>query len=110
MAKLIAFFIWMLFGLVFVVYGIYSFTAKREVPFGFWANAKVAPIDDVKSYNRALGKLWIVFGVSFALLGFPLLVEQNSPTIVLTIIGTMLLCIVTMAVYTVGIEGKYRKR
>lgn len=39
------------------------FFAKSAKPFGFWANAEVAEIKDVKGYNRALGKLWCIVRV-----------------------------------------------
>ena len=50
-------------SLIFIVMGIYDFNSKKAKPFGFWANAEVAPIEDVKGYNRALGILWCVYGV-----------------------------------------------
>lgn len=64
---------------------------------------------DVKAYNKALGKLWIVFGMIFALLGMPFLAGQNSGYVVATILGTMVLAIFTMVVYVTKIESKYRK-
>jgi len=36
--------------------GIYDMKSKKTKPFGFWANAEVKMIEDVKGYNRALGK------------------------------------------------------
>ena len=80
------------------------------MPFGFWANAKVFEVTDVKGYNRAVGILWCVFGVCFALLGLPLLPGQNSAWVLFSVLGAMAEAITAMAVYTVGIEGKYRKK
>ena len=71
--RFIAFTIWGIIGLLFIVMGIYEFHSKKAKPFGFWANAEVAPIEDVKGYNRALGILWCVYGVLFTLIGLPLL-------------------------------------
>lgn len=79
--RFIAFGIWGLVGLLFIVMGIYDFNSKKAKPFGFWANVKVASIEDVKGYNRALGILWMVYGVLFTLIGLPLLAGQNSPFI-----------------------------
>ena len=76
--RLIAFVIWVIIGVLFIVMGIYDFNSKKAKPFGFWANAEVAPIEDVKGYNRALGILWCVYGVLFTLIGLPLLDGQNS--------------------------------
>ena len=106
----IAFIIWSVLGAFFVVMGIYDMTSKKEKPFGFWANAEVAPIEDVKGYNRALGKLWCVYGVLFTLIGLPLLNGQNSGLLIMTMLGTMFLSIGAMVTYVVGIEPKYRKK
>jgi len=60
---------------------------------------------------ETVGKLWCVFAVVFALLGFPFLVaEQNSPLFFISIVGVMLEVIVVAVVYTVKIESKYRKK
>lgn len=107
--NMIGYVIWLACGLVFVIRGIYCMFAKKEVPFGFWANADTAPVSDVKAYNRAMGKLFAVFGILFILLGLPLCGGQNSAGIIFPILGSLALCIAVMAVYTVGIEGKYRK-
>lgn len=110
MGRGIGFVLWALFGALFIGMGIYDYVSPQKRPLGFWANAKVAQISDVKRYNRALGKLWMVFGGVFILLGLPLLQESDSATIVIPILGAMGECIVACAVYTVGIEGKYRKK
>lgn len=86
------------------------FYAKSAKPFGFWANAEVAQMRDVKGYNRALGKLWCVFGVLLILVGVPILLGEKSAGIIITILGTMLLSIGVMIVYVVVIEPKYRKK
>ncbi|MDE5678969.1 MAG: hypothetical protein K2I01_00855 [Lachnospiraceae bacterium] len=107
---LYAFLIWLVMALCFVGLGIYNFLSKQKSAFGFWANVKVFDVADVKAYNRALGKLWCTFGVVFALLGLPLLYGQNSPYVLLTILGAMLEVIAAMVVYVTVIERKYRKK
>lgn len=106
---MLAFMIWTLLGVIFVLYGIYAICSKKEVAFGFWANAETFPVRDVKSYNRAVGKLWVVFGIVLVLLGLPLLDGQNSPYVIISILGIMLEAIAAMAVYVTVIERKYRK-
>ena len=108
--RLIAFIIWAIIGVLFILMGIYDLTSKKAKPFGFWANAEVAPIEDVKGYNCALGILWCVYGVVFTLIGLPLLNERNSGLIIIPILGAMVISIVAMAVYVVAIEPKYRKK
>lgn len=101
--------VWMLVSMIFLGFGISSFKSKK--PVGFWANVKPPEIENVKAYNRAVGKLWCVFAVVLALLGFPFFVaEQNSPLFFITLVGVMLEVIVVAVVYTVKIETKYRKK
>ena len=106
----IAFIIWALMGVLFIAMGIYYLSSKKAKPFGFWANAEVPSIENVKGYNRALGILWCVYGVLFMLIGLPLLDGQNQSMIIIPILGAMLISIAAMVVYVVGIEPKYRKR
>ena len=106
------FIIWALVGMLFIIGGIYCINSKKEVAFAFWANSKTAPIEvkNIKAYNKALGKLWCAYGFFFILLGIPLLEEQNSTLIIITSIGAILEVIIFIAVYTIKIEGKYRKK
>lgn len=106
---MLAFIMWELFGVAFLGYGIYAIGSKKERAFGFWANAEMFPVKDVKAYNRAVGKLFIAFGVGLAILGFPLLGGHNTPYAVLSILGVMIEAIAAMAFYVVIIEKKYRK-
>lgn len=107
---MIAFLIWAFVGIVFIAMGIYAFVTKRDVTFGFWANARTFPVVDIKKYNRAVGKMWIVFGIIFILFGIPLLFcEQNSPLVLIPILGVMIEVIGVMVVYTIVIEKKYKK-
>lgn len=110
MGKWMGFALWAFFGALLIGMGIYDCVSRKERPFGFWANAKVVTVSDVKKYNRALGKLWIVFGAVFILLGLPLISGSNSAGIVVPILGAAGETIIAAAVYTVGIEGKYRKK
>ena len=107
-----AFIIWTIVGVAFIVMGVYDINSKKQKTLGFWANADVEQIEDVKSYNRALGRLWCVYGVLFILIGLPLLLlnDQNTGLIVIPMVGTMFISIGAMVVYVVGIEGKYRKK
>ena len=88
--------------------GVYAFFAKKEI--GFWANAKPVAVNDVRGYNRAVGKLFIVGGAGFVLLGFPLLNGQNKAGILLSMLGVVFGSLAMMIIYTVGIENKYRKK
>lgn len=101
------FMIWSLAGLVFVGIGLYSFRAKKAA--GFWANLESPQVTDIRSYNRAMGKLWIGFGLVFILLGLPLLAGPNSPLIFLSVLGVFAEIIGVMLIYTQIILPKYKK-
>ena len=106
--RLVAFIIWVIVGIFFIAMGIYDLTSRKEKAFGFWANAEVASIKDVKGYNRALGILWCVYGVLFTLIGVPLLIGQNLGLMMIPVLGAMLISIAAMVVYVVYIEPKYK--
>lgn len=108
--RVIAFVIWAIMGVLFIVMGVYKFNSRKTEPFGFWANAEIVPIEDVKGYNRALGRLWCVYGVLFTLIGLPLLDAQNSGLIIIPILGAMFISIAAMVAYVVVIEPKYSKK
>ena len=105
---MIGFALWCVCGMTMIGLGIYAFFARK--PMGFWANAEVFSIAEVRGYNRAVGKLFCLYGSIFILLGLPLLKGQNSPGILLSILGVMLESIALMVVYTTVIERKYRKK
>lgn len=107
MGEMIGFILWAVVGCFIIGVGISAFFRKKEV--GFWANAEVEPMNDIKNYNRAVGKLFIAYGVIFILLGLPMLSEQNSPLIILSVLGIMVETIAAMAIYTLVIAGKYKK-
>ena len=76
------FIIWILVGIFFIGEEIYCIKSKKEVAIGFF----------------------------FILLGIPLLGEQNSPLMIITLVGIILEFIILIAVYTIKIEGRYRKK
>lgn len=53
---MLAFIIFVLVALIFVVIGISAFFAKK--PMGFFANSEMFEVTDVKAYNRAVGIMW----------------------------------------------------
>ena len=102
------FIICVIVGCFFVGIGISAFFAKKTV--GFWSNAKVYKVNDVRKYNHAVGKLWCTFGVVFVVLSTPMLDGQNSPLIIISILGIVAEVIALMIIYTQVIERKYRKQ
>ena len=108
--RVLAFIIWAIIGVLVIAFGIYCLNSKKAKPFGFWANAEVGTVENVKGYNRALGILWCVYGGLFIVIGLPLLDGQNSGLIIISMLGTVFISIAAMVAYTVGIEPKYRKK
>ena len=107
---LIAFIIWLIVGLLFIGMGIYAIFSQKAQPMGFWANAKMFEVTDVRKYNAAMGKLFIGYGIIFIILGIPLLSDQYSLMILLSSFGVMFETIVMMAIYITVIEKKYKKK
>ena len=105
--NLTAFIIWAVIGALLAGIGVHAFFARK--PQHFWANIKMGEVSDVRKYNRAVGKLFIAYGVAFILLGLPLLAE-NEALILLSVLGTVLATIAIMAVYAAVIEQKYKKK
>ncbi len=102
------FLIWSGVTLVFVGIGIFCFVSKT--PVGFFTGVKAPAVEDVKGYNHAVGRLWLVTGLGMELLGLPLLfVPQNSPWFLLTVLGTVWLCLGLMIAY-LRIEARYKKK
>ena len=55
---------------IFIVIGIWALC--RKIPMQFWSGSTVSAtkIRDVRRYNRANGRMWILFGVGMAFIGF----------------------------------------
>lgn len=98
------FIIWAVTGVLLIVLGVVDFFAKK--PVGFWANTKTMKVNDIKGYNRATGKLFMVYGAIFILLGLPLLGGKTA-LILVSSIGVMLETIIVMAIYAIVITNKY---
>ena len=105
--EIIGFVIWIILGCLFICLGVFSFFSKKAM--GFWANAEMFEVTDIKKYNRAVAKLFCAFGIVFIFLGFPLLSEQNSAWVLLSVVGVVVESITAMVVYTTVIEKKYKK-
>ena len=106
--SVIGFIMWAFFGCFMIGLGIRAFFLKKAA--GFWANMKTLPVNDIKGYNRATGKLLIAYGVVFIVLGVPLLSGQNTPYILLSVLGVMIETIAIMAVYHLSITKKYKEK
>ena len=105
--SIIGFIVWALFGCFMIGLGIRAFFSKKAV--GFWTNIKTFPVNDIRGYNRATGKLFITYGFIFIVLGVPLLSGQNLPYILLSVLGVMIETIAMMAFYGLSITKNIKK-
>lgn len=102
-----AFIIWSVCAAVFV--GLAVYCRRSEKPVGFFAGVQAPEAKDVKGYNRAVSRLWIIYAVLFEALGVPFLfAKQNSPVYIISVLGTVFISIGVMAAYHFTAE-KYKK-
>lgn len=108
MKESIPFLVILLFcSLIFISIGIYAL--KRKTPMHFWSGGDVNPesISNIKSYNKANGIMWIIYGLSFIFSGFiTLLIGPGLGAILVSTICVGGL-IVTVIVYN-RIYNKYK--
>ncbi len=107
--RILGFVVWCAVGGLFLCLALYTWFSKKPRAMGFWANAQMFPVTDVKSYNRAMAKLFGGFGIVMMGLGIPLLAGENSAWIMVSVVGLMAESIGAMVVYCLVIEKKYRK-
>ena len=106
--EIMGFVIWVICGLLFVGIGIYDYMSKKQV--GFWANIEIPEIEDVRGLNKAVGRLFIIYGVVFILIGIPLIPSifyKNMLLVFIPIIGTVFETIWLMVYFVMKIEKDY---
>ena len=103
---IIAFVIWSVVAVIFLVIGVSTWKAKEAA--GFFTFVEPPKVKDVRRYNHAVAKLWLAAALILEILGVPMLwLEQNSSQIIITILGVMVLVIAMVVVY-IRVEEKYR--
>lgn len=100
------FFIWTLITLIFVYISITI--RKSNIPVNLFTFGDAPKVKDIKGYNKAVSNLWLVFTLLFEMIGISLLfIKQNSPLVILIVLGVVFLVIGMMVMHT-KIESKYR--
>lgn len=103
---IIAFVIDSIVAVIFLAIGVSAWKSKEAM--GFFTFVDPPKVKDTKQYNHAVAKIWFTAALIFEMLSVPLLwLEQNSPLIILFILGVVILVITTMIVYT-RVEAKYK--
>lgn len=104
----IGFSIWSAVTVIFLVLAARSFRSEEAA--GFFAGVTPPKVTDIRRYNRAVGRIWLVYGVMYELLGVPILfMEQNSPWFLVIILGAVFWTIALVVTYVIT-ENKYRTR
>ena len=102
----IGFVVWSMVSIIFVAISICVNRSEKAV--GFFTFVKSPKVKDIKAYNKAVSRLWIIFALVLEILGVPFIfAEQNSLMFILTILGSIVLIIGTMIGYLIiGIHYK----
>ena len=103
---IVAFMIWSIVAVICLIIGVSTWKAKEAA--GFFTFVDPPKVKDVKLYNHAVAKLWFAAAIILEILGAPMLwLKQNSPQIIFTILGVVVLVIAMMVVY-LRVETKYK--
>lgn len=95
-----------IWGVIYICLAIYIWFAKKAI--GFWGNEKMIEVTDIRKYNHAMSKLYVVHGIVWILLGLPL-ISGHSKWILLSTAGVVMETIVFIVVYSLAIRKKYKK-
>lgn len=66
-------------GAIFTALAVRAFLAKK--PVNFWAGSKIDPenVTDIAAYNRANGKMWLLYSIPYWIAGIAGLCNDLSP-------------------------------
>lgn len=103
----VAFIIWSIVALIFVVIGIVNWRSKTEV--GFFTGVEPGKKKDIVGYNHAVAKIWFFYATILEIIGLPFVfIPQNSIMAVVVMLAVVLLTIGIMVVY-VKVDAKYKE-
>jgi hypothetical protein len=96
-----------MFSIFFIILGLIS--SKQKEPVKFWSNVvNYSNIKDIPAYNKAVGILFIIFGIIFGLASGTLFLGDIGAIIFIFLVVIEVLAM--MIIYTLVIETKYRKK
>ncbi len=106
---MIAFLIYTLVTIVFVLIGISSWKSKEAVGFFSGVKPPKIPKDNIRAYNHSVAIIWFVFSAVFELLGIPLLFcEQNSSYFIIPVLGMICLIFGIIVAY-LKVEKRFKQ-
>ncbi len=104
---IVAFIIWSVVALLFVVIGIVNWRSKTEI--GFFTGVEPGKKKDIVGYNHAVAKIWFFYAAILEIIGIPVLfIPQNSIMVVVVMLAVVALTIGITIVY-VKIDAKYKE-
>lgn len=104
---IVAFIIWSVVALLFVVIGIVNWRSKTEI--GFFTGVEPGKKKDIVGYNHAVAKIWFFYAAILEIIGIPVLfIPQNSIMVVVVMLAVVALTIGITIVY-VRIDAKYKE-
>lgn len=59
--NIIGFVIWLVVGVIIIGLGIRAYLSRKVIC--FWANIKPISVNDIMGYNRAVGKLFVIYRI-----------------------------------------------
>ncbi len=104
---MIAFIIFLFCGFIFLAIGIYDFYAKKQQ--SFWNAGNPPKVNDIKKWNRALGKLFCSYGLALIFAGISFLFPLKSSIIIVIVLIIIFGGLAIMIfIYLKIIEPKYK--
>ena len=85
---------------------LYIWFSKEAV--GFWGSKKMFEVTDIRKYNHAISKLYVVHGLVYIFLGLPLLTGHRK-WIIFSVAGVVVETIIFMAVHSLVIKPANKK-
>ena len=104
--NLFFFIILCIWGVIYLGLALYIWFSKKAV--GFFGSKKIFEVTDIRKYNHAISKLYVVHGFVYIFFGLPLLTGHHK-WIILSVAGVVVETIIFMAVYSLVIKKKYKK-
>ncbi len=96
-------------GIVGIAIGIYDCLTTKNKAYGFGNRKPFVQVQDIRSFNRAVGKLWIVIGLLICLDGAILLLPNPESKAYLVAFSAIFLYVCGSIYYVMVIENKYKK-
>ena len=106
-----AFIIWNVCTLICLIIGFRTRTMSR--PTGFFTGDSTPEVTDTAAYNKAVGRLWIRYGIGLAVIGLPLLrLKQNEFSLwwIFIMLGTVFITIALVLSYMKIQDTYFRKK